>query len=51
MFIETPKVLELVKKDGPDILPITMVNGKIISKQRYMKHDEMKEAIEANWKS
>lgn len=51
MFLETPEVLELVKKSGPDILPITMMNGKIVSIQKYMRHDEMKEVIEANWKS
>jgi hypothetical protein len=50
MFLETPEVLALIEKNGPGILPITMVNRKIVSKQKYMKHDEMKEEIEANWK-
>jgi len=50
MFLENDEVLGLVKKDGPGTLPITVVNGRIVSKQVYMKHDEMKEAIEAGWK-
>lgn len=50
MFLENDEVLGLVKKGGPGILPITVVNGRIVSKQKYMKHDEMKEAVEAHWK-
>jgi len=44
-YLEEPEVLKLVKTNGTDILPITVLNGKILSKQRYMTHDEMRAAL------
>jgi hypothetical protein len=49
-FLENEEVLRLVKEKGTEILPITVLNGRIISKQRYMKYDEMKEEIVNNWR-
>jgi len=44
-FLENPEVLKLVKENGTDILPITVLDGKILAKQRYLSYDEMKEAL------
>jgi Arsenical resistance operon protein ArsD len=44
-FLENPEVLKLVKDHGTDILPITVLDGKILAKQRYMSYDEMKMAL------
>jgi hypothetical protein len=44
-FLEYPEVLKMVKDSGTDILPITVFDGKILTKQRYMTHDEMRAAL------
>jgi hypothetical protein len=44
-FLEDPEVLKLVKEHGTDILPITVLDGKILAKQRYMTYDEMRAAL------
>lgn len=44
-FLENPEVLGLVKEKGTDILPITVLDGRILVKQRYMSHEEMKAAL------
>jgi hypothetical protein len=44
-FLDYPDVLKMVKDDGTDILPITILDGKILAKQRYMTHDEMRAAL------
>jgi|ERR1035437_4273983 wyosine [tRNA(Phe)-imidazoG37] synthetase (radical SAM superfamily) len=46
MFLERNEIIELVKDRGPDILPITTINGSIIAKQRYLTYDELKKALE-----
>ena len=46
-YLEEPEVLKLVKSKGTDILPITVLNGKILAKQKYMTYDEMKAALQA----
>jgi hypothetical protein len=46
-FLEEPEVLKLVNSEGTDILPITVLNGKILVKQRYLTYDEMKLALMA----
>jgi hypothetical protein len=45
MFLENDEIFQLVKKNSPSILPITTINGKIISKQRYLNYDELREAL------
>jgi hypothetical protein len=45
--LEEPEVLKLVNSEGTDILPITVLNGKILVKQRYLTYDEMKLALMA----
>jgi hypothetical protein len=44
-FLEAPEVLKLVKEKGTGILPITMLDGKILAMQRYMSYSEMKAAL------
>jgi len=46
MFLEKNEIIELVKEKGPEILPITTINGSIIAKQRYVTYDELKKALE-----
>lgn len=42
MFLESMEISQLVKENGPDILPIITLNGKIASKQKYLNYDELK---------
>jgi hypothetical protein len=44
-FLQNNEVLALVKKHGTGILPITVFNGKIVSKKKYLKYDELKKLI------
>src|SRR5674476_464931 len=46
MFLEKNEIIELVKDQGPDVLPITTINGSIIAKQRYLTDEELKKALE-----
>ncbi len=45
VFLDYPEVLKLVKEKGTGILPITVLDGKILAKQTYMSYEEMKEAL------
>jgi len=45
MFLEN-EIIELVKEQGPEVLPITTINGNIIAKQRYLSYEELKKALE-----
>ena len=44
-YLEEPEVLKLVKANGTDVLPITVLNGKILVKERYMTYEEMRTAL------
>lgn len=46
MFLEKNEIIELVKEEGPEILPITTINGNIVAKQRYLTYEELKKALE-----
>ena len=50
MFLENKEIFQLVKENGPNILPITMINGKIIAKQRYQKYAELKKILDGESK-
>ena len=39
------EVLQLIKENGQGILPITTINGEIVARQRYLKHDELKKIL------
>ncbi len=46
IFLKNVEISQLVKKKGSSILPITTINGKIITKQKYLKYSELKKEIE-----
>lgn len=45
MFLENKQVFELVKQNGPDILPLTALDGNIIGRRKYLKYEELKRLI------
>jgi aminoglycoside phosphotransferase len=44
-FLECPEVLALVKDKGTGILPITVLDGKVLAKQKYMTYAQMRAAL------
>ena len=46
LFLQTQEIRDLVKANGPKILPITMINGKIIKKEKYLKYAELKSLLD-----
>ena len=46
IFMAHPEIARLVKENGPEVLPITTINGEIIAGQKYLKYDELKAATE-----
>lgn len=47
LFLQTKEIRDMVKANGPSILPITMIDGKIVMKQKYPKYEELKELLDA----
>jgi hypothetical protein len=47
LFLQTPVIRDLVKANGPSILPVTIIDGKIVMKQKYPKYEEIKEILDA----
>lgn len=45
-FMQVPAILALLKREGVSILPITMVNGKIVKQKSYPTYDELKQTLE-----
>ncbi len=41
LFMQTPLIRDLVKAKGVDILPVTVIDGKIVKKQGYPKYAEL----------
>ena len=39
-FLENSEILEMVKAQGPDILPVTTLNGKVVAERRYPTYEE-----------
>jgi glutaredoxin-related protein len=46
-FLENKDIFQAVKENGPGILPITTLDGKIIAKQRYLPYSELRKEIES----
>lgn len=46
IFSENKEVLQIIKDEGQNALPITCINGNIIIKQKYLKFDELKKELE-----
>ena len=40
-FLNTQEIYDLVQEEGPEILPITTVDGEIVAKEEYLSYDEM----------
>jgi hypothetical protein len=46
IFMAHPEIARLVKESGPEVLPITTINGEIIAGQKYLPYEELKVAVE-----
>lgn len=46
LFMQTPQVRDLVKTNGPSILPITVIDGKVVKKQKYPEYTELTQLLE-----
>jgi wyosine [tRNA(Phe)-imidazoG37] synthetase (radical SAM superfamily) len=46
MFLENKEIFQLVKEKGPNILPITTINGQIAIKRKYPLYAEFKKLLE-----
>lgn len=46
IFMAHPEIARMVKEKGPEILPITTINGELIAGQKYLPYEELKAAIE-----
>ncbi len=46
-FLKNSKIFQVVKENGPGILPITVIDEEIVGKQRYLPYDEVREKIES----
>jgi hypothetical protein len=46
IFLSHPEIARLVKENGPQVLPITTLNGEIIARQEYLSSAELKAVIE-----
>jgi hypothetical protein len=46
IFLSHPEIARLVKENGPQVLPITTLNGEIIARQKYLSSEELKAVIE-----
>lgn len=44
-FMQNPKVFSLLKAQGVNVLPVTVVNGKIVKQKEYPSHEELVEFI------
>lgn len=45
-FMEVPEVLALLKREGVAVLPLTMVNGKVVKEKAYLTYEELKLAVQ-----
>ena len=45
MFLENKEIFQLIKEKGPEVLPITTINGRIAAKQKYLGYDELKSLL------
>jgi glutaredoxin len=51
MFLENKEIFQLIKEEGQKPLPVICINGRIISKQKYLKLNELREELEKNMSS
>jgi hypothetical protein len=46
-FLNTEEIADLVEAHGPEILPITTVDGEIVAKEAYLSYDELAAELDA----
>ncbi len=46
MFLENSEISQQIQVNGPGVLPITTINGKIIARKKYLTYSELKKEIE-----
>ncbi len=44
-FLENQQIYDLVQENGPEILPITVVDDEIVAKSHYLSYDDLKELV------
>lgn len=47
LFLQYKDIRDIVKANGPSILPIIVIDGKVMMKQKYPKYAELKEMLNA----
>lgn len=47
LFLQTPAIRDLVRANGPSVLPVTLIDGNVVMKRKYPKYEELKEMLEA----
>ncbi|NVO66881.1 arsenite efflux transporter metallochaperone ArsD [Methanofollis tationis] len=45
MFLENEEIYQMVKSQGPEILPITTLNGKIVAQKKYLGYEEFQNIL------
>jgi len=46
MFLKNKEIFQLIKEEGQKALPVIYINGRIISKYKYLKLNELREELE-----
>src|ERR1035437_806673 len=46
-FRENETISKLVKENGVAVLPVTLLDGKIVAQQRYLRYEELKAILKA----
>ena len=46
-FLENKDIFQTIKENGSTVLPITTIEGKIVSKQRYPSYADLKKEMES----
>ena len=47
VYRQNMDILQMIKDKGIGILPLISIDGAIVSRQKYMTYDEVKQALEA----
>ena len=47
-FLNTEEIYDLVEAHGPEILPITTVDGEIVATEEYLSYDELAGELREN---
>jgi len=46
IFLDNKKINEIIKKDGADILPVTMIDGEVVKTKQYPTDEELIKLLE-----